>query len=56
MPSIQEIRQQGFIKTTLTKGNGVDFPKAGEVIAMHYTGCLYDQNEADPEKHNMGKK
>ncbi|KAJ5675705.1 Peptidyl-prolyl cis-trans isomerase, partial [Penicillium macrosclerotiorum] len=44
----------GVEKTILTPGNGVDFPKKGDNVAMHYTGCLYDEKEAD--NHNMGFK
>lgn len=41
-------------KKTLTPGNGVDFPKKGDNVALHYTGCLFDASNAD--SHNMGFK
>ncbi|KAJ5580864.1 FKBP-type peptidyl-prolyl isomerase [Penicillium hetheringtonii] len=44
----------GVDKKVLTPGNGVDFPKKGDNIAMHYTGCLYDASKAD--NHFMGFK
>jgi FK506-binding protein 1 len=42
----------GVEKKTLTPGNGVDYPKEGEHVAIHYTGCLYDESKTD--KHFMG--
>ena len=44
----------GVEKQTLAAGNGVDFPKKGDNVAIHYTGCLYDASKAD--SHFMGKK
>lgn len=44
----------GVEKTILKPGNGVDFPKNGDNVAIHYTGCLYDQSKAD--NHYMGTK
>lgn len=44
----------GVEKKVLQDGNNVDFPKKGDVIAMHYTGCLYDS--AQEANHFMGKK
>lgn len=44
----------GVEKKTLSAGNGVDFPKKGDNVAIHYTGCLYDQSKAD--NYFMGKK
>ena len=44
----------GVDKKILTPGNGVDFPKKGDNVAMHYTGCLYDANAA--ANHFMGQK
>ncbi|KAJ5156779.1 hypothetical protein N7492_009582 [Penicillium capsulatum] len=44
----------GVEKKILQAGNGVDFPKKGDVVAMHYTGCLYDQSQE--ANHFMGKK
>ncbi|KAI5300809.1 hypothetical protein KEM55_004797 [Ascosphaera atra] len=45
----------GVTKKTLTPGNGVDKPTAGDHITMQYTGCLYDQ-AAGEDKHFMGKE
>ncbi|KAJ5860704.1 FKBP-type peptidyl-prolyl isomerase [Penicillium soppii] len=42
----------GVEKKILKAGNGVDFPKEGEKVAMHYTGCLYDEKA----EHKMGTK
>jgi FKBP-type peptidyl-prolyl cis-trans isomerase len=42
----------GVEKQTLKEGNGVDYPKKGEHVAIHYTGCLYDESKAD--NHFMG--
>jgi FK506-binding protein 1 len=42
----------GVEKKIITPGNGQDFPKKGEVVAMHYTGCLFDANA----ENNMGTK
>jgi len=44
----------GVTKTVLSAGNGVDFPKKGDNVAMHYTGCLYDANATG--NHFMGTK
>ncbi|CEJ55357.1 FK506-binding protein 1A [Penicillium brasilianum] len=44
----------GVDKKILTPGNGVDFPKKGDNVAMHYTGCLYDASAA--ANHFMGTK
>ncbi|KAJ5175349.1 Peptidyl-prolyl cis-trans isomerase [Penicillium canariense] len=44
----------GVEKTILSPGNGVDFPKQGDNVAMHYTGCLYDASAA--ANYYMGKK
>lgn len=42
----------GVTKEILSPGNGQQFPKPGDQISMHYTGCLYDENA--PNK--MGKQ
>lgn len=42
----------GVTKTIISPGNGQQFPKPGDQISMHYTGCLYDENA--PNK--MGKQ
>ncbi|KAJ5096158.1 hypothetical protein NUU61_005514 [Penicillium alfredii] len=44
----------GVEKRILTPGNGTDYPKKGENVAIHYTGCLYDQSK--PDSHFMGAK
>ncbi|KAJ5397739.1 hypothetical protein N7509_005852 [Penicillium cosmopolitanum] len=44
----------GVEKQTLVPGNGVDFPKKGDNVALHYTGCLYDASKAD--NYFMGNK
>lgn len=44
----------GVTKTLLREGNGVDIPKKGDTVAIHYTGCLHDPSSAD--NHYMGKK
>ncbi|PGH10470.1 hypothetical protein AJ80_07513 [Polytolypa hystricis UAMH7299] len=44
----------GVEKKTLVEGNGVDYPKKGENVALNYTGCLYDATKAD--NHFMGKQ
>ncbi|KAJ5966457.1 hypothetical protein N7481_013171 [Penicillium waksmanii] len=44
----------GVEKKTLVPGNGVDFPKKGDNVSLHYTGCLYDASKAD--NHFMGDK
>ncbi|KAJ6001686.1 hypothetical protein N7522_006913 [Penicillium canescens] len=42
----------GVEKKILKEGNGVDYPKKGEHVAIHYTGCLYDESKSD--NHFMG--
>ncbi|OGM49875.1 hypothetical protein ABOM_001561 [Aspergillus bombycis] len=42
----------GVTKQILKPGNGVDSPKKGDEVAMHYTGWLYNPNQ--PE--NKGDK
>ncbi|KAF2673447.1 peptidyl-prolyl cis-trans isomerase [Microthyrium microscopicum] len=37
----------GVTKETLSAGNGVDKPKAGDKVSMDYTGWLHDPNAAD---------
>ncbi|KAJ5128624.1 hypothetical protein N7448_002340 [Penicillium atrosanguineum] len=44
----------GVEKTTLSPGDGVTFPKKGDNVALHYTGCVYDASKAD--NHFMGDK
>lgn len=31
-----------FIKDILRPGNGVDYPKPGDMVTVHYHGYLYD--------------
>ncbi|KAE8151824.1 peptidyl-prolyl cis-trans isomerase [Aspergillus avenaceus] len=42
----------GVTKETISPGNGVDFPRKGDQVALHYTGWLYDPSK--PE--NKGNK
>ncbi|PWY66848.1 peptidyl-prolyl cis-trans isomerase [Aspergillus sclerotioniger CBS 115572] len=42
----------GVTKTTLVEGNGQQYPKKGDVVSIHYTGCLLDASQ--PNK--MGKQ
>lgn len=42
----------GVTKQILQEGNKQDYPQKGDMISMHYTGCLY--NESAPNK--MGDK
>jgi FK506-binding protein 1 len=44
----------GVEKKTLSNGDGVTYPKVGDNVALHYTGCLYDASKAD--NHFMGNK
>ncbi|PYH87510.1 peptidyl-prolyl cis-trans isomerase [Aspergillus ellipticus CBS 707.79] len=44
----------GVTKTTLSPGNGTQFPQKGDVVSIHYTGCLFDPSK--PERHNMGNQ
>jgi FK506-binding protein 1 len=37
----------GIEKTILTEGNGVDYPKKGDVVSMEYTGWLYAPDKPD---------
>jgi FK506-binding protein 1 len=39
----------GVERTTLAAGNGTDSPKAGDKIAMQYTGWLYESNNGDSD-------
>ncbi|KAK3847571.1 MAG: FKBP-type peptidyl-prolyl isomerase [Linnemannia gamsii] len=40
----------GVIKTTLTPGNGADFPKPGDTVTMHYVGTLADGTKFDSSR------
>ena len=42
----------GVEKKILENGNGVDYPKEGERVAIHYRGCLYDASKE--AEHFMG--
>lgn len=44
----------GVEKKILKPGDGLTFPKKGDKVSMHYTGCLYDASKAD--NHFMGFK
>lgn len=36
-------------KTTISQGNGVDYPKRGDQVTIEYTGWLHDPSKADNE-------
>ena len=38
-------------KEVISPGNGIDKPRAGDVVTMDYTGWLYEKNQTD----NRGK-
>lgn len=42
----------GVEKQILVEGNKTDYPKKGDNVSLHYTGCLYDAAKAD--NHFMG--
>ncbi|KAB8271268.1 hypothetical protein BDV30DRAFT_213736 [Aspergillus minisclerotigenes] len=37
----------GVTKTLIAAGDGVNFPKKNETVAMHYRGYLYDPSQPD---------
>jgi len=37
----------GVEKTIIKEGNGSDYPKPGEQVAMEYTGWLFDDSKSD---------
>ena len=44
----------GVEKKVIRPGNGTDRPKAGDKVAMEYTGYLYDASK--PENDFKGSK
>ena len=42
----------GVEKEIITEGNGVDYPKKGDKVAMQYTGWLHDPSQ-DETKGNQ---
>ncbi|KAF9412015.1 FK506 binding protein proline rotamase rapamycin-binding protein [Entomortierella beljakovae] len=40
----------GVIKTIITPGDGVTFPKKGQTVVMHYTGTLDDGTKFDSSR------
>ncbi|KAJ9263326.1 hypothetical protein DTO195F2_2982 [Paecilomyces variotii] len=44
--------QQKWTRTVLKEGDKQNFPKKGDLVSIHYTGCLYDPSKT----HNMGKQ
>ncbi|KAB8068600.1 hypothetical protein BDV29DRAFT_184295 [Aspergillus leporis] len=42
----------GVTKQTIEAGNGQDYPKKGDNVAIHYTGWLHDPSRPD----NKGKE
>lgn len=41
--------RMGVTKTTISKGNEADFPKAGDTVSMHYEGFLYENGQKAKE-------
>ena len=44
----------GVKKTILKDGNGTNYPRESDVVAIEYTGTLYDPNSSD--EHKRGSK
>lgn len=42
--------KMGVDHKLIKAGNGVDYPKNGDTVAIDYTGTLYDPNSTDEYK------
>ncbi|KAI8906375.1 hypothetical protein EDD86DRAFT_210583 [Gorgonomyces haynaldii] len=51
-PTLQ--RLMGVVKTVIKPGDGVNFPKQGDVVSMHYNGTFTDGRKFD-SSYDRGK-